>query len=134
MNLNGKQIFLIIGAIISVLMVAGPQLTDLFGAGPAKYIASAAGLLNLIINSVLAVVTGNIAPEQQIRQVAQAPGGQSLLVQNVLDMKGVEKIDINRQASPELAKLAVDPTVDKISAAPGAQLAVENAAKMYGTP
>jgi len=118
MNLNGRQIFLIIGAIVSVLMVAGPQLVDLFGPGPAKYIASAAGLTNLIINSVVAVLTGNVAPEVQLRQIASAPGGQDALVRNVLSMPGIEPLEVNRRASPELAALAVDPNVDKIAPKP----------------
>jgi hypothetical protein len=123
-DLNGKQIFLIIGAIVSVLMVAGPQLTDLFGAGPAKYIASAAGLTNLIINSVVAILTGNIAPEMQLRQIASVPGGQDALVRNVLAMPGIEPLEVNRRASPELAQLAVDPNVDKIAPKPADATAV----------
>ena len=114
MNLNGKQLFLIIGAIISVLMVAGPQLTDLFGAGPAKYIASVAGLMNLIINSVMAVLTGTMPQADQVRQV--------------LAMTGVEKLDVNSKASPALARLAVDPNVDKIAPTPSALATVTKTA------
>ncbi len=106
MNINGKQIALIVGAVVSVLMIAGPQLTDMFGAGPAKYIVSAAGLINLMINSVMASLTGTMPQDQQVRQV--------------LAMPGVQKIDVNAQASPALARLAVDPTVDKISPTPSA--------------
>jgi hypothetical protein len=114
-NLNGKQIFLIVGAVISVLMVAGPQLTDLFGAGPAKYIASVAGLLNLIINSVMAVLTGTMPQADQVRQV--------------LAMPGVEKLDVNAKASPALARLAIDPNVDKIAPTPAAITQVTQTAK-----
>ena len=115
MNLNGKQIFLIIGAVISVLMVAGPQLTDLFGAGPAKYIASVAGLLNLIINSVMAVLTGTMPQGDQVRQV--------------LAMPGVENLGVNAKASPELARLAVDRNVDKIAPIPAAVAQVTQTAQ-----
>lgn len=111
MNLNGKQIFLIIGAIVSVLMIAGPQLTDLFGAGTAKYIASAAGLVNLMINSVMVALTGAPTQDQQIR--------------SVLAMNGVEKIDVNKNASVALARLAVDPAVNKIAPTQEAQQQVE---------
>jgi hypothetical protein len=114
-NLNGKQIFLIIGAVISVLMVAGPQLTDLFGAGPAKYIASVAGLLNLIINSVMAVLTGTMPQGDQVRQV--------------LAMPGVENLGVNAKASPELARLAVDRNVDKIAPIPAAVAQVTQTAQ-----
>lgn len=101
MNLNGKQIFLIIGAIVSVLMIAGPQLTDLFGSATAKNVTSAAGLVNLMINSVMVALTGNLTQDQQVKQV--------------LDMKGVERLRVNENASPALAALAMDPAVNKIS-------------------
>lgn len=101
MSLNDKQIISIIGAIVSVLMIATPQLTDLFGAGTAKYIVSAAGLGNLIINSVMAAITGTLSQDQQVKQV--------------LDMKGVERLRVNENASPALAVLAMDPNVNKIS-------------------
>lgn len=101
MNLNGKQIFLIIGAIVSVLMVAGPQMTDLFGSTVAKNVASGAGLVNLMINSVMVALTGNLTQDQQVKQV--------------LDMKGVERLRVNESASPALAALAMDPNVNKIA-------------------
>lgn len=128
MNLNGKQIFLIIGAIVSVLMIAGPQLTDMFGAGPAKYISSAAGLINLMINSIVAVLTGTVDASTQLRQIASAPGGQDALVRSVLNMPGVDNLEVNRKATPELARLAVDRNVDKIGPTRDAQAVVESIA------
>lgn len=101
MNLNGKQIFLIIGAIVSVLMIAGPQLTDLFGSGIAKNVTSGAGLVNLMINAVMVALTGNISQDQQVKQV--------------LEMPGVERLRVNKDASPALAVMAMDPTVNKIA-------------------
>ena len=56
MTLNGKQIFLIVGAIISVLMVAGTQLTDLFGPIVTKSITAVAALLNSVLGATLAVI------------------------------------------------------------------------------
>lgn len=114
MNLNGKQIFLIIGAIVSVLMIAGPQLTDLFGSTAAKNVTSAAGLVNLMINAVMVALTGNISQDQQVKQV--------------LDMPGVERLRVNKNASPELAALAMDPTVNKISPTDEARSAVAQTA------
>lgn len=115
MNLNGKQIFLIIGAIVSVLMIAGPQLTDLFGSAVAKNVSSAAGLVNLMINAVMVALTGNVSQGEQVKQV--------------LAMPGVQNIDINRKASPALAALAMDPTVDKIAPIPAdSQKVAETAA------
>jgi N-dimethylarginine dimethylaminohydrolase len=92
-------------------MIAGPQLTDLFGAGPAKYIASAAGLVNLMINSVMVALTGAPTQDQQVR--------------SVLAMGGVERIEVNKDASVALARLAVDPQVNKIAPSQDAQQQVE---------
>lgn len=113
-NLNGKQIFLIVGAIVSVLMVAGPQLTDLFGAGVAKNIASTAGLINLMINGVMVALTGTVSQDTQVRQVLAAGG--------------IDRIEVNKDASPALAKLAMDPNMNNIAPAAGAMRQVEAAA------
>lgn len=102
LNLNGKQIISIIGAVLSVLMISTAQLTDLFGPGVAKSIVSIAGLGNLVLQSIMTAITS-----------------QGSTVQSVLDMPGVEKLDINRQANSTLAAMAVDPHVDKISPIPG---------------
>lgn len=98
-NLNGKQIISIIGAIISVLMVSSAQLTDLLGAGWAKYIVTIAGLVNMILQSVTVALTTQSA---QVRDVASMPG--------------VERISINASANSTLASVAIDPTQTKIGA------------------
>lgn len=115
MNLNGKQIFLIVGAVVSVLMIAGPQLTDLFGSTVAKDVTSLAGLVNLMINAVMVALTGNMSQDAQVKQV--------------LAMPGVEKLDVNSKASPALARLAVDPNVDKISPTPASVAQVTQTAQ-----
>lgn len=112
LNLNGKQILGIVGAIISVLMVSSAQLTDLLGATQAKYIVTIAGLLNLMFQSI------SVALSTQTAQV-----------KDVLAMPGIEKLTVNSQASPALATIAVDPTVNKISPTQAAQTAVEATAK-----
>lgn len=111
MNINGKQLALIVGAIVSVLMVSTTQLTDLFGVGVTKYIVSSAGLINLMINSVMAALTGTVSQTTQVQQV--------------LDMTGVKRLEVNKDASPALALMAVDQNVDKIAPAPEAVRAVE---------
>lgn len=103
MNLNGKQIISIIGAIVSVLMVSTAQLTDLFGPGVAKEIVSVAGLLNMTLQSVMVAITS-----------------QGSTVKDVLAMPGVDKINVNAQANATLAAIAVDPKVDRISPTPAA--------------
>ena len=112
MNLNGKQIISIIGAVLSVLMISTVQLTDLFGSGVAKTIVSVAGMGNMILSSVMAVITN-----------------QGATVRDVLAMPGVEKITVNSQANQTLSSLAVDPNVNKISPTQAAMADVTATAK-----
>ncbi len=112
MNLNGKQIISIVGAIVSVLMVSTSQLTDLFGPGVAKTVISVAGLVNMILSSVMAAITSQ--------------GG---TVHDVLNMPGVEHIDINSAANKTLATIAIDPSIDKISPTPQAMNRVTQTAE-----
>ena len=112
MNLNGKQIISIIGAVLGVLMISTTQLTDLFGAGVAKTLVSIAGLVNTILSSVMAVLTS-----------------QGSTVKDVLAMPGVEKININADANKTLASLAIDPAVNKISPTPDAMNQVTKTAE-----
>ncbi len=112
MNLNGKQIISIIGAIVSVLMISTAQLTDLFGASVAKTLVSIAGLINLTLQSVMAALTSQ--------------GNQ---VKDVLAMPGVDKININAAANKTLAAIAIDPSVDKISPTQADQAQVTATAK-----
>lgn len=99
MNLNGKTILAICGAVLSVLMVSTAQLTDLFGPGVTKTIISIAGLINMILNSVTVALST-----------------QGSLVKEVAAIPGVEPIRINAQASQTLAALAFDPAQPKIGA------------------
>ena len=112
MNLNGKQIISIIGAIISVLMVSSAQLTDLLGPGWAKYIVTVAGLINMVLQSVTVGLT---------TQTSQ--------IKDVLAMPGVEKINVNAAANQTLAAIAVDPHVDKIAPTQASITQVEATAK-----
>lgn len=112
MNLNGKQIIAIAIAVLSVLAASTAQLTDLFGAGVAKTVVSGVTLINGCMASVLAVVTS---------QGSQA--------RDVLDMKGVERILVNKDANKTLAALAMDPLQDKIAPTPEAVTAVAATAK-----
>lgn len=112
MQLNVMQIFLIIGAVCSALGGAAAQLTDIFGPTAAKDIVSVAALVSLLLNSFLIPMTG---------QKAQ--------VQNVAAMQGVEKITVNAQANPTLARVAVDPEQMKVEATPGAVQTIVATAK-----
>lgn len=112
LNLNGKQVIGIIGALISVLMVSTAQLTELLGPTPAKTIVTIAGLINMFMQSVSVVLTS-----------------QGATVKDVLAMQGVEKISVNAQANQTLSAIAVDKTVDKIGPTADAAQAVEATAK-----
>lgn len=112
MNLNGKQVISILGAILGVLMISTTQLTDLFGAGTAKTVTTVAGLINTLLSSIMAVITS-----------------QGSQVHDVLSMKGVEKIDVNGEANKTLAAIAIDPSINKISPTPAAMQAVTKTAE-----
>lgn len=112
MNLNSKQVIAIVIAVLGVLIGSTAQLTDLFGPSTTKAVVSIASLANSVLSSILAVITS-----------------QGSTVKDVLAMKGVENIDVNRQANPTLAALAMDPTVDKIAPIPAdSQKVAETAA------
>lgn len=102
----------ITAAVLSVLMISTTQLTDLFGTGVAKTIVSAAGLANMVLNSVIAALTG-----------------QGQMVLDVKAMPGVQHIEVNEKANQTLAKLAIDPTEDKIAPSPAAIAAVTRTAE-----
>lgn len=108
MNLNGKQIISIVGAILSVLMISTAQLTDLFGAGVAKSVVSVAGLGNLILQSIMTALTS-----------------QGSTIRDVRDMDGVQHIEVNEKANTTLAALAVDPNEPKIAPSQAAARRVE---------
>lgn len=112
MNLNGKQIISIIGAVLSVLMISTTQLTDLFGSGVAKTVVTIAGLANTVLSSVMAAITS-----------------QTSQIKDVLSMPGVERISVNEKANQTLAQVAVDPTINKIAPTAASMDAVEATAK-----
>lgn len=67
MNMTGKQWLAIIGAVLSALVVSTAQLTDLFGAAPAKYIVSAAGFVNMILQAVTAALSGQVSMAKDLQ-------------------------------------------------------------------
>ncbi len=112
MTLTLKQILAIVCAILSAMAVATSQMNDIFGPTLAKSIMAGAGVLNTIFSSILAVITS-----------------QTQTVRDVQSMPGVEKITVNAQANSTLAGMAVAADNAKIEAAPGADAAVNRAAK-----
>lgn len=97
MNLTGKQILAIIAAVVSALMLATTQLTDIFGPAIAKTVVSTAALANMILNSIIAALTG-----------------QANLVKDVQAMPGISRIVTNAQANETLNAIAEDPANAKV--------------------
>lgn len=108
---NYKQVLAIVIAIFSVLAVSSANLTDLFGANVAKTIGSASNLLNTILASVLAAYTSN---SQQVKDASTLPG---------------VEVQVSREATQQVASLAMDPDQSSIAPAPGEEKAVQRKAE-----
>lgn len=100
-NVTPIQWFLILIAFLGALSGSTAQMTDLFGPTVAKDIASGASFLSGLISAILIPLNG-----------------QGSQVKSVRSMPGVEDIQVNRQANPTLAALAMDPNENKISVRP----------------
>lgn len=99
MNLTGKQLLLIVSAVLSALVAASAQLNDIFGPATAKSIISVIALMNTVLTSVMVALTG-----------------QASLVRDVAAMPGVSRVAVNENASPALAQVATDPAQPKVGA------------------
>lgn len=99
MTINTKRILAFIMIVLGVLMASTAQLTDIAGPGLTKTIQSVAGLLNAVLAGWVATNTNeaNTVTNAQVQGV---------------------KIEVDKTASPAIAKLAMDPTMDNINAKP----------------
>ncbi len=111
-GLTTNQVLAITLAVLGVMAGSATQLTDLFGANVAKTAVTASSLVQTILASILAVMTG-----------------QGSQVKSVLAMPGVEKITVNERANSTLAAIAIDPKVDKISPTSGTTEQLQDIAK-----
>ena len=101
----------------TTLIGGSSQLPDLFMSPVAvKAILAVATLGNGFLGGLVTMFGGQSAMTQS---VVSNPASQEAIVRAVLAMPGVQHLDVNAMANAPLAKLAVDPTVDKI--APTAQ-------------
>jgi hypothetical protein len=97
---------------------ASAQLTPIFAPlgpeGPiiVSIIVSLCGFVGGILGVIVGVMTG-----------------QGAQVTATTDMLGVEKLEVNKNANPTLAALAVDLNQEKISIKPGDEAAVQQTAK-----
>lgn len=109
---NPGQVLAVSVGILAALATASQQLTTLFGAGGATMITAACTLLVLILSVPLTML---FSQTQQVK--------------SVMAMPGIEGVSVNRQATPALAALAIDPTQDKIAPVAGDSQAVQSTAK-----
>lgn len=111
LGLNRNQWLGIAIIVVSVLSVSSANLIDIFGAGAAKKIVSSCAILSGIFGGIVTVITG-----------------QSGMISQIGNLKGVEPIQINKDAEPALAKLAVNPDLENVMPKPGQDAAVQRVA------
>lgn len=112
MNITRTQWIAILMLALGLIAGGTTQLTEFFGAGTAKSLASAASFLSSFVAGLQIIL-----------------GGQSAQVKDVLAMPGVDKININENANKTLATIAMDPSVNNISPTTSAMNVVANTAK-----
>jgi hypothetical protein len=99
MELTGKQWLQIIGGSIAGLITSAALLNPLFGQDLALKIVAGLGIINIVINSIGAAISG-----------------QASLIKDVAAMPGVERVSVNANASATLAQAATDPTLKNVGA------------------
>src|SRR5690348_8050008 len=111
--MNRNQILGACVVVVSVLMISTAQLTDLFGPTVAKSIVSSAAILNGILGGWVTLMSN-----------------QANLVKDVAAMPGVDRIQVNANASQALASVATDPAQPKVGGTTAAtQATLQNTAK-----
>jgi hypothetical protein len=111
-NITRNQWLQIIGVVIGACIAASSLWTQLFGATTSQVIVSLLGLSNTILAGITFILTGQ---SQQIRDVAAMPG--------------IQAINVNAQANPTLASIAIDPSQSKVAPTADAKAAVTQIAK-----
>lgn len=112
MNITRNQWIAILLLALGLIGGATGQMTDIFGAGMAKSIASAASFLSSFVAGIQVIL-----------------GTQTAQVKDVLAMPGIEHVSVNSRATQSLAAVAVDPSVNKIAPTQAAQTQVEAVAE-----
>ncbi len=97
---------------INGLITGAALLQTLFGQTLTIQIVAGLGVAGIVLNSI-----------------GTGLSGQGSQIKDVLAMPGVQHIEVNAQANQTLAAIAVDPTVDKISASPATLSRVTATAK-----
>ena len=111
-NLTPTQWLLLGISTAAFLNASTAQLTEWFGPKVAHDIITAIGFVQGLVSAWVMVLTN-----------------QTSTVTQVLAMPGVEKLDVNGRAGKALAKMAINPNINKISPTPAAMEAVTAIAK-----
>jgi hypothetical protein len=126
-NITIIQWFGIIILFNTTLLGGASQLGDLsLTAAAVKAILAVATLGNGFLGGLVTMFGGQ---GTQINNVVSDPQAQAAIVHAMLDMPGLEKMQINGLANKTLASFAVDPTQPKIEAIPTAEAKVVSIAK-----
>lgn len=112
MNITSKQWFQIVSGIISGLITGAALMQTLFGQDLTIKIVAGLGIINIMLSSVGAALSG-----------------QANLVRDVRAMDGVQNIEVNAKANSTLAAMAIDSKEAKISISPGSLPQVTATAK-----
>lgn len=100
MNITTKRLLAFALIVLGVMSASTAQLTDLFGPTAAKTIISGASLLSSVLATWVAANTN------EANTVTNAQGVQGVQVQ------------VDKTASSAVAKLAMDPAMDNVTAKP----------------
>lgn len=111
-NVTTKQWFQIIQGTIGGLVTGAALLQTLLGQDLTIKIVAGLGILNIIVTAIATPLMG-----------------QGEAVKEVLAMPGVDHINVNAEANSTLAKIAVDPSLTKITPTPAALQQVAETAK-----
>lgn len=113
MEITRNQWIAILILALGLISGATGQMTEIFGSGPAKSIASAASFFSSFVAGVQIIL-----------------GGQGQQVRDVRAMDGVDRVLVNEKANQTLAKIATDPNEPKVGpAAPDLRNVLESTAK-----
>lgn len=123
MKLTTAQVFLIGNLIIGGFVAGGPGAAMLgvyhLTADAITQITVTCGFVLWAWNGIAVVLT---KPSDQLAAVVarkDEPSVQTAIVTTASNYPGVQPIDINRDASPALAQLAVNTTIPKVQVQPG---------------
>lgn len=127
--MNTRMTLAIIVAVISAISgaAASGQLDPLMSVAAVKAVGAITGLIGTTLASVSAILSS------QGSQNAAMASNPVALSDTLKQMPGVEGLTVNKNASPELAALAMSPDNNKIAPKPGQETQVESIAQQHAS-